>query len=595
MANTTAQLALAVEGTVTDAGGQVFNVKAYGAVAGDQSVDNIPKIQAAIDAASAAGGGTVYVPWGTYYVAPSGTTSYIVAKSNVRLVIDGAIKIKDDCGDFEQLISSATNGTTAISNFSIEGCGKIDLNPTGNTTGTVAASNGARQFAVKFFSATNVAFRGVRFDPYCGINGVVVNTLADEEVVFDDCFMRFTPRTAPAAYDNSGIYFQAKYHRIQNSTFLSASGSGALAAIETHGGPSNVSGCITHGFATGVNAVTWSGAITEGNANDINIGGNTFSDAALAISVWCVTGHTDRSVNIVGNLISINQADRLAGDYAGIRLVNDAVSGTLNGTIDGLSILGNQIRFQAEERTPPSTESLTGGIVIDQQGAVLNLTLENNKVYNAPTQAFRVNGGTAGIDTMLASRNFSVDAGNNSLAATGYRAHWNLLGVIKNGFLLDNVIVDTATGSTPNGSGGIVNVITSGGFVLEQRNIIRVAGSGVLTRGFSSAAATERVSAFTVAGNVSMDTMKFDHWQLTLGVSTSAFSLTPFGNYVSGQRIRVTIINSSGGAGPAITWTNFKMASWTNPANGSRRTVTFENYDGTSWYEVDRTPGDVTN
>lgn len=48
-------------------GGSLFNVKSYGAI-GDGSTDDTSAIQAAIDAAAAAGGGVVYFPAGTYIV-----------------------------------------------------------------------------------------------------------------------------------------------------------------------------------------------------------------------------------------------------------------------------------------------------------------------------------------------------------------------------------------------------------------------------------------------------------------------------------------------------------------------------------------------
>jgi hypothetical protein len=62
-----------------------------------------------------------------------------------------------------------------------------------------------------------------------------------------------------------------------------------------------------------------------------------------------------------------------------------------------------------------------------------------------------------------------------------------------------------------------------------------------------------------------------------------------------GQRMTITLRNTSGGALGAATWNAaYRMAAWTNPATGFSRSVDFV-YDGTSWVEVGRTPGDVPN
>lgn len=77
-----------VDGTSPDGPG-VYNVLGFGAVA-DPAVNNQPMIQAAIDAAHAAGGGIVYIPAGVYGIAlhPDGDGG-IQVKSNVYVMGDG--------------------------------------------------------------------------------------------------------------------------------------------------------------------------------------------------------------------------------------------------------------------------------------------------------------------------------------------------------------------------------------------------------------------------------------------------------------------------------------------------------------------------
>lgn len=65
---------------------------------------------------------------------------------------------------------------------------------------------------------------------------------------------------------------------------------------------------------------------------------------------------------------------------------------------------------------------------------------------------------------------------------------------------------------------------------------------------------------------------------------------------VSGQRITLQIMNFSGGAMGTITWGGqYKLATWTNPANNNMRSIDFQWDSGGAWREVCRTPADVPN
>jgi Pectate lyase superfamily protein len=64
-----------IKGAIQDKGGQVFNVRAYGAV-GDGTTDDATAIKAAMDAAHAAGGGEVLLMPGIHAIGSSMTNSY---------------------------------------------------------------------------------------------------------------------------------------------------------------------------------------------------------------------------------------------------------------------------------------------------------------------------------------------------------------------------------------------------------------------------------------------------------------------------------------------------------------------------------------
>jgi hypothetical protein len=96
----------------------VFNIKDYGAT-GHKTSDARPAIQKALDAAGAAGGGTVYLPPGAY------TSGTLHLRSHVRLLIDSGATL------FASLDGKAFDKPSllygeGLDNITIEGRGTID-------------------------------------------------------------------------------------------------------------------------------------------------------------------------------------------------------------------------------------------------------------------------------------------------------------------------------------------------------------------------------------------------------------------------------------------------------------------------------------
>lgn len=74
----------------------------------------------------------------------------------------------------------------------------------------------------------------------------------------------------------------------------------------------------------------------------------------------------------------------------------------------------------------------------------------------------------------------------------------------------------------------------------------------------------------------------------------SAVTMNAIAHAAAGQIFVFDIVNASGGAMGTITWNAvYKLAgSFTNPANGKQRTITFY-FDGTNWIETGRAAADI--
>lgn len=110
---------------------------------------------------------------------------------------------------------------------------------------------------------------------------------------------------------------------------------------------------------------------------------------------------------------------------------------------------------------------------------------------------------------------------------------------------------------------------------------------------FSASIVHKRVTV-TYSANMVLDLRTGDEFYVT-ATNGTAFTFT-YSNALDGNRFSVTIINTSGGALGAATWTGFKLgAAWAQPANTFRRTIEFEVDGGGVAHEINRTAADVAN
>lgn len=98
----------------------------------------------------------------------------------------------------------------------------------------------------------------------------------------------------------------------------------------------------------------------------------------------------------------------------------------------------------------------------------------------------------------------------------------------------------------------------------------------------------------TYSASMTFSASLADMFDIT-ATNNTAFAINAPTNVSDGMIVEVTIRNTSGGALGAVTWDAvFKMSTWTQPANGQSRSITFR-YNGTNWVQIAQTGVDVPN
>lgn len=570
------------------------DVTNYGAT-GDGTTDDTAAIQAALDAAHAAGGGIVYFPPGTYIIAPT-TTARLVVYDDLTIEGDGdasVLKVKNDAGDYATIFG-ASDDSTAVNNFRLRKL-KIDQNATGNTTCAITTAATKVQNVLRIYQGSNIRVEDVSFDPCTGVNTVVANGTSVRQVVVRGCYFRFLRGTSASVYDNSSVYIHGNEWVVAECRFRSgAAVSEARTAIEVHGCIGAVSDNSIRDYRNGIYLVSQSSTDTLLDSHSVACVGNVLYDVNAGIVLWSLTGVTYRGVDVAGNVVYVNNADHAQPTHYGIAFCRDT-GGLVNGSFDAVNISDNVVVFQAEESNRYSGGD-TGGLILYCQGSIANVVVANNTVKNAPAQGFRLHSSTGTSSGVVVKDNTFMDAGNNSLATV--RAAVVMAGTVTSSSFDGNTIIDTGT-PTLNGSYAW-NILAGAGssfyFDTKSNRVFRLSTTAM---GMAfSAYAFERVvrdlGNLANGGSLTPNATLGDRQIVGLAVAVGGGTMNAPLYGVPGQRVTFHVKNTSGGAGLTVTWAaGYKLATWTNPATGYGKLIEFE-FDGTSWWEHCRT-GDVPN
>ncbi|TWC12692.1 MULTISPECIES: putative Ig domain-containing protein [unclassified Pseudomonas] len=410
----------------------IFNVQNFGAK-GDGITDDTAAIQAAIDAAAAAGGGEVYVPAGTYIVSGGEEPSdgCLMLKSNVHLYGDGmgetTVKVADGSDTkITGVIRSAYGEEThdfGISQLTIDGnrdhtTGKIDGWFNGYIPGEEGYDSNVTIDSVEIKDCS-----GYGFDPHeQTVNMVIKNSVSHGNGLdgFVADFLSDSTFENNVAYDNDrhGFNVVTSTHdfTLTNNVAYDNGGNGIVVqrGSENIPSPSNIT--ITGGEVYGNGA---EGVLIKLSSEVTVTGVDIHDNASAGVRIY-----GSNHVEILDNTLNNNSLGGAVPEII-IQSYDDTlgVSGKyFNGsdnTIQGNLISGSDLStYGVAERNEDGTDRnaiIANTISHTSKGATL---IYGDGSYVSATEPMTTVQGTAGNDTLLgtsASEIFYGGAGNDTI------------------------------------------------------------------------------------------------------------------------------------------------------------------------------------
>lgn len=427
------------------------------------------QINQAITAASAAGGGTVWLKEGNFSISTS-----IIGKSNVLL----------KGGGDNSLITTSGTGYNAIlvddaSSFHVE---SLKINPdsvkaSGDPNGVaIKYTNGSTFGRVENCTIVNARI-GVMFEQGAS-NGLVTKSrfincldnhiiarkskladLATAQSTFDHIFTE-NFCDGLTNYDSIAIYFTTGYAIISNNIIKNVTGAGSASAIQLEGGTNGlalvatVTGNVSYDCTRGLTTSSLQHGTITGNAfyNSTDYGMklqnafySTFSSNVITGSglsgIWVVTN--SRRLNIVGNYIHDNGASSTdAGIWVNATATHNIVGNYIyNNNASGIWLDASTVNGIKDNYINNNSGPQTRGIY--ETGASSGNEIRNNTVSGHSTANYTLisgssratpiaDGGTGSTtqnfvditttQTVAGSKTFSSDV---SVPDEAYGSGWN--------------------------------------------------------------------------------------------------------------------------------------------------------------------------
>jgi polygalacturonase len=261
-----------------------FNVTSYGAV-GNGTTDNTAAIQAALNAANAAGGGTVTIPAGTFLSGP--ITLY--SKINLNLASGAVLKAEPYGSSYYPVGQPTVSGTTktadprTYTNFiTAESLNNIEISGTGTIDGQgapwwAAFDNGDianRPIMLYLHKCTTVDVEGVK------LTSSPVAHLVFKDGVTNATVQGMTIATPVPSHNTDGIDVSGQHILINNCNISDGDDNIAIGGSVAFSSDITITNC-TMGAGHGLSI----GSITKAGINGLTVDNITFNGTDIGIRI----------------------------------------------------------------------------------------------------------------------------------------------------------------------------------------------------------------------------------------------------------------------------------------------------------------------
>lgn len=253
----------------------------------------------------------------------------------------------------------------------------------------------------------------------------------------------------------------------------------------------------------------------------------------------------------------------------------------------GNSYFGGPVGMIGASNPLGSSVLLQMGIGANHPGTGTSISIINAQIVAPATATGFFDGVVTRLDTAASA--FTIGTIRHFLASITTKGAGSTITNVY-GFYASNSII--AAGVTL-GAGFFSDInAASGVYQLNMSGTAQSKFNGTVI--FAKATVFNEVTD-TYSTSITPDASAGDSHIITV-TNATAFTINTPTNPTTGQRLRFTIRNTSGGAMGVITWGAgvFKMPAFTNPATAFSRTIEFE-YNGTNWIEHDRSAADCPN